>query len=80
MTKISDEELARLAEGYPPEDCAEAIDRMAKELQQLRRVMAAIREGEDTLRAHANRVDRSFPITVRRITDILDAFRAAESP
>lgn len=75
--KISDEELTRLTAGYPPEEYEPTIVSMAKELQVLRAVAAAIHEGEDTLKAHALRIRTAFPMTFSRITDILDAYRAS---
>lgn len=80
MTKISDDELSRLAQGYPPEESEPTIMSMAAELKQLRESRDRLRgvsEGIDTLEAHANSIRRDKPITARRITDIIDAYRAA---
>lgn len=75
--KISDDELSRLAEGYPPEEYEPTMMSAAKELQLLRAVAAAIHEGEDTMKAHALRIRTAFPMTFSRITDILDAYRTS---
>lgn len=59
------------------ENLREAIGRSEESMHKLAAVSNAVREGADTLMSHVNRINRDFPITARRITDILDAYRAA---
>lgn len=76
-SRIPDDELVRLAEGYAPEELEPTVMSLAAELRLLRAEHAAVADAGDLLESHANRIRRYLPSTAQSLIRIIDAHRTA---